>query len=439
MKRKYLLAIIPALMVLSSCAGAGPRAEEKIFIEDTLAHEELFGEARNVLPGIRKLAPVDSSAPAVGVQSKIDDKGTADEGDDEIAIRFVAAVRIKEGKLSDTTATWTREVHYSRDWYEHEGAVLKASFDVECTKAYTSITDGGAPLAISDFNTAVGGGANYTHFVAYTMRAIPLATYHNCYIFASLAIDNDGDDSYDAESRIVAARMDGAVKFSFDSSANDFFLAGTIGEAPNTVAKDLTTRGTGNAASFTTDLAANDSFVVVQKDGSVFKVWDASCLGGEYETYFAKENNRIKAKSAGNFRFYLNTSNGIYTTAPCSNNVGTTYYLRGDMTDWNNVESMREFKTNGDWNNTGVLLNVTMTANQQFKIALSNSWDTQWNYWGYSIGGAATWRGDGISNVIGGAKGNFEGGSDNNIKCKTAGTYNIYLTDLNYVSIELAS
>ena len=431
-------------MILSSCAGAGPKAEEKIFVEDTLAHEELFGETKSMVPGIRKLAPVDSSAPAVGVQSKVDDKGTADESDDEIAIRFVAAVRIKEGNLSNTTATWTREVHYARDWYDQEGKVLRASSDVECTKAYTSITDGGAALTISAFNSAVGGGANYTHFVAYTMRAIPLATYHNCYIFASLSIDNEGDNSFDAESRIVAARMDGEVKFSFDSSANDFFLAGTIGGAPNTVAQDGVTRGDGNAASFTTDLSANDSFVIVQKDASIFKVWDGSRLMGEYDAYFAKENNRIKAKSAGNYRFYLNTSNEIFATAPCSNNVETDYYLRGSMTGtgWAVNESYR-FKTNGDWNNQGVLLNVHILKDGEFKIA-NSTWNYQWGYWGYQLnGGDIQYRGVGNANIIGGGSSHFEANdsSDNpkNIKCKDSGYYNFFLTDLNYLSVEVVS
>ena len=442
MKRKCLLLAIPVLMVLSGCnqlssyAAAGTKAN--LFVEDTLAHEEIFEDAGLKGPAIRQLAPVDSRAPAIGIQTKVDNKGTdADESDDTISIRLVAAITVKEGGLSDTTATWTREMHYSRDWYQHEGAILRDEDSLECTTAYTSITDNGAPLAISTFNTA--NGTTHTHFVAYTMRNIPLQTYHDCYLLASLDVVNSSDSSYNAQSRIMAAKVDGGVKFSFETPTSDFFLAGTIGGAPKIVAKDNPTRGDGNAASFTTDLSANDSFVVVQKEGSTFKVWDGSCLDGDYSTYFAKDNNRVKAKSAGNFRFYLNTSNKIYASSPCSNNVGTTYYLRGDMSDWNNVESMVELKTNGDWNNIGVIKNITMSANQNFKIALSNSWDTQWNYWGYKIGGNESWRGSGISNVIGGAKDNFEGGSDNNIKCKTAGTYDIYLTDLNYISIEVHS
>ena len=49
MKNKYLLTLIPAFMVLSGCnplsnyAAAGTKVNQ--FAEDTLAHEEIFGES----------------------------------------------------------------------------------------------------------------------------------------------------------------------------------------------------------------------------------------------------------------------------------------------------------------------------------------------------------------------------------------------------------
>ena len=41
--KKLLLTLVPALMLLGSCAGAQPKAESNLFLEDTLAHEEIFG------------------------------------------------------------------------------------------------------------------------------------------------------------------------------------------------------------------------------------------------------------------------------------------------------------------------------------------------------------------------------------------------------------
>ena len=105
MKKRLLLLALPALMALSGCAGvsASPKANN-LMVEDTLAHEEIFGEAVEAGEfGLRKAAPfklatLTSDFVKMAYQIKFDDKGDGDASNDVISIRFIAAVK-DAGKL----------------------------------------------------------------------------------------------------------------------------------------------------------------------------------------------------------------------------------------------------------------------------------------------------------------------------------------------------
>ena len=418
MKRKLLLALIPALMVLSSCAGVNQKAlnENNLFVEDTVAHEEIFGQAesgsKRIAP-FKALTPVDSSAPAIAVQKRNEAAG-------EISIRFVAAVKIV-GDLDKTTAVWTRTM------YKANGSVKsgKEADEFPSTKAYTSILDGGSELTIDAFND---GKTDYTHFVVYTMRHIPItgegdANASNYHLNVYLTLDNTENDAYDAQSKVVSTTGDGTSQFAYRlasrSGKNGFFLSGTIKGSAGEVIEDSSTRGD-NAATFTADFQANDSFVVVQDTGSFFKIWDGSCLRSAGNGFSAVDN-KVKVGTATRYVVYLNGSNEIWHTQ--YRLTGTDFYLRGTVSPdgWDPGESSA-YRLVTDPDNLGVLLNVHLD-NGDFKIAKAD--------WSYA---------QGADRVIGGAAGNFStGASDNNIHCDKAGYYDIYLTNNYYVSIELVS
>ena len=447
MKKKLLLIALPALMVLSGCANVQkeqPKVEEQPvveFEEDTVAHEEIFGEAVEAKPlAIRKMGELDDkSAYKVGYQIHFDDKGDGDASNDVISIRFVAAI-----KATYSTMIWSRGVADG-----HGDATIGfgnerygSSDKIASTVVYSSLSNGGE----DEMEAGVAPYADYTGFIVYSIRNINYEANKDSYIAAMLTLHPA--EGADVATSIYAVKVEkngagtaSTKTFSFANDKDGFFLTGTIDGANKEVNPDSPTRGDGNATSFTTDLQEGDNFLVAQKTASAFKVWDGSCLAGaEASTYFDGSCGLIALKDdcEGNYRFYLNTSDKIYVTNPATSNVGTTYYLRGAMNSWTGAAG-DEFKTDGSWNNIGVLLNVSIEANQEFKVAVNDSWTTQWNYWGYQISGEEHWRGSGISNVIGGASGNFEAAEGNNIKCTVTGTYNLFITDLYYLSIELVA
>lgn len=105
---------------------------------------------------------------------------------------------------------------------------------------------------------------------------------------------------------------------------------------------------------------------------------------------------------------------------------------------WDNEDCVAAYQFVTDPDNKAVLLGVSLAAGD-FKIS-----DLAWSHsWGYKQckDGGDFWKPNGETGiVIGGAASNFEeAASDDNIHCKVAGTYNIYLTNNWYVSFELAA
>ena len=449
MNKKLLLLVLPTLMVLSSCGRVNNVQLQKQvnafegIVEDNLAHEEVFGGEAIQTQAIRKLPVVGNETDyKLGYQLHFDDQGNDDPSDDLLSIRFVAAL-----KQEYATMRWTRgasgndgDVLQSVDdkWYD---PVKMENIPLESKSFFTTLSSGGA-------DTITAGEGDYTGFagfIVYSMLNIPYEATKLGYIGVSLTLTPAEGDAVQTKFHVIKigtnnTHTESLYSFSFANDKNGFFLKGKIGGVAGAeVNADDPIRGDGNFASFTTNVSLDDEFLAIKKTSTLFQVWNRSCMAGdEAATYFEDEGDFISPKTAGNYRFYLTTSNGIYVTAPASSNVGTTYFLRGGMNSWTGAAT-DEFKTNGDWNNTGVLLNVELEANVEFKIAKNDGWTYQWNYWGYQLNGTEYWRGYEVSNVIGGAAANFEGGSDNNIKCKVAGTYNFYLTDLNYLSVELAA
>ena len=436
MKKKLLLIALPALMVLSGCSNAlveQPALNNDAIVleEDTLAHEEIFGGQAIKGPAIRKMSDVGADTDyKVGYQIHFDDKGTIDDSDDVISIRFIAAL-----KANYSVKRWTRGVT------NVSGTELKALSDhrrvaeedvyFDSKVVYTHLANGEGN---DEMDATQGAYADYTGFVVYSLLNIPYEANKNAYVGVTLALDEVKTEFYAVKIEKNGAGTASAHHFKFASNKEGFFLA----KGESAVDADATTREDylgQNAASFTASFAANDTFLVAQKTASAFKVWDGSCLG-DADANVANNSGLVKVNTAARYAFYLNSTNGIYHT---KFDEPTSYYVRGTAAQgWADEDCVAAYQFITDPDNMAVIFGVSLTVGD-FKIS-----DIGWNhYLGFKEckDDHDPWKPNGETGiVIGGAAGNFEAAaSDDNIHCKVAGTYNIYLTNNWYVSFELAA
>ena len=115
-------------------------------------------------------------------------------------------------------------------------------------------------------------------------------------------------------------------------------------------------------------------------------------------------------------------------SAPATAKVSDIYF-RGDNNGWG-ATTETQLSESFDSNNIGEMLNVSLTAGNNFKIA-NSAWTRCWQWSGYKNGDS--WIG---MSVIQGDTGYFGAGdSDDNIKCNTTGVYNFYLTNSNQIYV----
>lgn len=327
--KKALLAIIPALLVLSSCqAGPQVKTNNNIFLEDTLAHEELFNENGfgDFKKDIRKLDPIEHpevADPAIGVQYKV-------EGSN-VSFRFVAAVTISNAQLEPTVAKWTRTVS-KPDGTDY----VKNTAQVECQTVYTSLSADGDPYTIQQFNT--DHSSNYTHFVVYTLRNIPVATYGDYYVSAYLTLSEGAT----LTSKAVAINVERTQQFTYDAEMGVSFLRGTIGGVSNKVVKATTIRTDASqdkATFMDLSLLANDSFVICEFYQTKLYVKNTANFTGDNNdsgNFFTNDNNRMKATYSGKFDLYLNKSDQIYAYA---DKLVRPLYVKIQINNWSDANA----------------------------------------------------------------------------------------------------
>lgn len=367
MKRKSLLVLLPALMVLASCNNTPkvePKPELGDIVEDTLAHDEIFGESKisgNL--GVKKAydgnvdvpedsSPYPSDVPTIGIQTKT--------VGDKISIRFVAAIKVLDGNddgeingvdLSDTDVSWRRAI------FKDDGTVAKVVATKESTKVYTELAapndvedDGIADniLTIDEFNAAKSG-RSYTHFAVYTLLDLPLA-YADYYINVTVACYNARVGGMPSFSKTLATTIDQATQFSFNGTGylgvikgEDWFYTFNPDVDPN-----------GNHARFLNIYIGKDeSFLLINKvndnenhENDKFEVYgyDKVHLGDSGDNTFSQLGSSQFAKAKYDLMSYhiflsagVGTDNYIYT------NCVKRYYLVPTST-WTDPES--------DWEKT---------------------------------------------------------------------------------------
>ena len=436
MNKKLLLLALPAFMVLSGCTSlraTGTVTKDFNVVEDNLAHEEIFGEAKVADPSIRRMPVVGNQTDyKVGYQLYFDNKGNDDPSDDKLSVRFVAAL-----KQEYATMRWSRgvsnyygtEVKQLSDQRIDKDTGLPVYNDSE--EFYTTLKNGD----LEEVEAGKGAYADFAGFIVYSFLDIPYEANKLSYLGVTLTLTPAEGDAVQTDFYVIKletnnSHTESAYRFSFAGDKTGFFLAGDFGGGSNFINADASTRGD-NAASFTADLEVNDEFLVVQKESNLFKVWDGTCLSDE-DANVEKDNGLVKVNTASKYVFFLNNSNNIYHT---KYEEPTMYYVRGTaIGGWDCVEENRLVT---DPDNQGVIYSVDLTVGD-FKIS-----DSSWgHYLGYKtcLDGGTPWNPNGENTiVIGGAKDNFElGESDDNIHCKVAGAYDIYVTNNWFISIEVS-
>lgn len=304
MNKKALLVVLPALLVLSACQ-IGPKSKDNnIFLEDTLAHEELFGgvDFCGVNTNIRKVDPVEhpDNDPTIGIQSQ------QEEGN-KVSFRFVAAVSIAPENLESTVANWTRTVS------DKDGNAIKTTTQVPVTTAYTSLSNAGGAYTIDQFNSD-HGNASYTHFVVYTLRNIP-NSYSDAFVSAFLTLSRQGAD--DVVSKAIATTVDESRQFAYAPYDGAFFIRGTMNANP--VPATRIRDNDGNKAVFEDVLLdTTDSFVIEEFYNSKLELHGSSIYAGTVADFDLKNvDGKIGANYKGKYNFYLkyNTDhNELYAT-----------------------------------------------------------------------------------------------------------------------------
>ena len=317
MKKRLFLALIPALMALSSCnaiskQGITPRQDNTVketeFLEDTEAHDEIFGKAGfgGINSGIRKISNIEYDPPAIGIQSMIDDKGDADSSNDTISVRFVAAVDFGS-TVEAATAKWHRTM------FGTDGHVLDGRVETEkpCSKAYTSLADPEEDGGVYTIDNLNGSTYHYTHFVVYTMTGIPLETYANCYLTAYLTVDADGEGAGEAvTSKVVATTVDQKTQLSFNKNDTGCFGVKITGLGYETFSKANSTKE-GYWATFanvTLDggdwfLFANRAIDLGDRNNDFFAVYGFDKLREGDHAYEGHPNGFYEFTQAGDSQF----------------------------------------------------------------------------------------------------------------------------------------
>ena len=247
MMKKVFLAILPTLMVLSSC-GAAPKENKEVFVEDTLAHEEIFGEPVQMVKETVERKPdgidefVESGRPSLGVQTATYES--------KFSIRFVAAVNIAQSDLGATTPVWTRTI------FKADGSVAKKAEDFEVETVYTSLKNGESTMSIKDFNDA--NGTSYDYFAVYTILKIDLASRGDYFVNAYLTIG-------DKQSKVLATSINQNTQLTFDVNDSGVFGVKKTASGFSSFAKANQNKDGCWASFANVELAEGNSFVLVNR------------------------------------------------------------------------------------------------------------------------------------------------------------------------------
>ena len=442
MKKRLLLGILPALMVLSACNGAGAKVEEpQLYLETTEAND-VFGEAEfagelRAKRNIGEEPEVDPyKVPVVGVQYKTME-GTGDNPD-TYAIRYIAAI-----SSLNIRAYWSRGLTTIADV-----PVKPLTSGRETKMAYSSLLQTNEKTGeLESITPKQFAGEGYNYFVTYSMYNIPEAELTS-YMIGYLTIGENSetpDSSKNVTSDAVVSQISSTGVCFTVSSTQVYFMGGTLNGQKNSVvnADSETWSYNDNNASFIYDFAANDTFCVFKHNPNDenatyrFEVIADSKLQDRDDEQFDADGyfGQVKVLNSYGYNLYISRdANKIYWGRT---HQASEYYILGTAAKgWSTDEDYRLVLESP--RNIAVIKNVYLNVGE-FKIA-KGDWSYEWGSYGYKNGGDTIYPGGNL--IFGPAvtKGNIsvgDGEGNPNIKCVVAAYYDFYICNSNYISIEI--
>ena len=396
------------MMALASCSGLSKQAKPDIMVEDTLAHEELFGAAEGAVDlRIKKdPIPVDPlKTPKIGVQYQ---PKYEEGGKYYFAIRFVAAIA-----SPNVEAYWTRGVS---DKTSTEVKTVGSNANTTVTTAYERVNDNGSVKA------ATSEGEGYNYYVVYTLRNIP-EIQADSFIAAYLTISDGVNEP--VVSSVVAARVAGDHEFSFAADkATGYFLAGTVNGSQQVFDLDAGV-GTNKAQKLDQDLKANDLFGYYKVTKGVSGYMSNFQYYG-WETF--KDQQYYLERDAGSELFKVRVS-GIYDIYI---NEGYKLWMDCDSAD----DITLYFSPSSEWETASPRFAVHYNDNDSFHLLTYDSTKACYKLENYNFvdhpnicftrhkpgSDALGWKTDGDGGNFWSQTGDYTFGNDSPLKIKFTGS-----------------
>lgn len=395
MNKKLLLIALPALLAMSGCQAArvNNQPENKALVsemvEDTLAHEEIFGgvEDTHIFKANPSKATVGEPTVKIGCQIQFNDKNTQSTADDTISIRFLAA--LTDGNV---TAVWHRGLAQPNGWEgaepdstNHPGVWKYKFTDSTATttsdKKYDALNNGNVRIAAGE----EGEYEDYQCFVIYTLMNIPYEQFKDSYLAAYVSLGNNN-----SKALAVKIEKDGDYpknSFSFDPNTTGHFIQGKINGTTQLVYATEYATGGNSAVYSDKDLLTTDYFgsFYYSTTGTFQFFGYSNFVQGTADVYFGASSamsGYSKPKFDGKFSIYVSRDSenkiygsttkkvSVYFEANYGTNYGDSVFVVGTMTDWYcSTDYVLAWYDGNYWKGT---LEITIGAEVKFGVGSSS-------------------------------------------------------------------
>ncbi len=295
MKKSLLLAVLPTLLILSSCSAGPKNKAEPRFVEDTLAHNEIFGALPDFEPNQKQLQPKKAFegelyAPVLGYQRK--DNGST------YSVRFVAAVNSEWGVEN---LTWTRSVH------NLNGVAAKPKANKSVTTLYDALATDADPAYATDVEADEDGSKPFNAFAAYCLLNIP-SEYSDYYVDAYMTVSVGNKTKVSSVGSLNVADSSKKMKYELgDRNRNIAEINGVLTETD-------TLKDDNHYNIYSLSLAANQSirWWYIDKDNLTYALCTDFSIGRTNPDFEMGSNGELIAKHKGTYNIFLNNSNKFY-------------------------------------------------------------------------------------------------------------------------------
>ena len=362
--KKIILLAIPFMMALSACSGLNNKQNN--MIEDTLAHEEIFGDLSNC--GATKLEPRKSVSeeqlytPILSFQHK-------DNGDNTYSLRFIATIQ-----SSQMDVEWTRSVHNLSG--STSGGKAKDTITVHTV--YEALNDNGKRVNATSIEEEDDelGTKPFRYFAVYCLLNIPNSV-SDYYVdaFVTVTLGQSSKSSAVGSTNVA----DSTKHMKYNLGENSRYVASING-----VARESDNTNDNHLALFSLPMTANDKLEAyyIDKDALTYTRYGYADLVRANPLFKRGGNGELVAKYDDTFNVYLNNSNQfsferkIYFQGPSwwetnastvmevkkneacipytmtYNGVANQYHTFVDITNFDAVQFYRQ-ESGGPFNHTG--------------------------------------------------------------------------------------